>query len=252
MSDSADSIQEVLRRLVGGSPRLAAHREKMQSLEKQIGSDDESEQLIGLSELCNMLNMATEDILVALRPDHFVPAIIGCLKKEHNIELMLLSARVLTYMMDSIPPTASVVVGCDGLGVLCDRLRNIVDIEVAEQVLTALSKVARESPGSVLEVDGVQALLGFIDFFNIAVQRKAFETVSVLCRSMTPTHFSHLVSSLPILRNYVQHEDAKLAESAAFALAHAIEGVREKEDLVVQAFGDLAEGDRCGARAAGV
>ena len=216
------------------------HRQKMSELAKRISSSDDSEEYMGLTELCETLNMATEDVLIAIRPDEFVPGILSCLAKEYNVELMLLAARALTYLIDAIPPTSGIVCSAGGIPTLCDKLRNIVDIDVAEQALTALEKIAVENPLAVLGNDGLPALLGFIDFFSLSTQRKALTTVAHICRRVSPQNFASVRPVLPHLHNYIQHEDSKIAESSLLAILRVIHGVHADEDAVVAAFGDLS------------
>eukprot|EP00672_Neobodo_designis_P015103 CAMPEP_0174839862 /NCGR_PEP_ID=MMETSP1114-20130205/8316_1 /TAXON_ID=312471 /ORGANISM="Neobodo designis, Strain CCAP 1951/1" /LENGTH=111 /DNA_ID=CAMNT_0016073989 /DNA_START=169 /DNA_END=500 /DNA_ORIENTATION=+ len=101
-------MEELMARLhnrLGGG-----QRERFTALAGKIANGDESEKYTALTELCEALNMATEDVLMGMRAETLVPPTVQCLRLEHNNELMYLAARVLTYMADSIPPTSAAII----------------------------------------------------------------------------------------------------------------------------------------------
>lgn len=223
----------------GGGPRGRA-RQQMGRILRQISNDmDDSDQYQGLLELCNQLNMATEDTLAAIRPDVFVGPLVSCLSKEYNPELMLLAARCMTYMTDAIPATILVLSGTSAVDVLLDRLRSIVDIELAEQCITCIEKIANDAPGLVLGKGGISALICFVDFFNIAVQRRAWGTVSQMCRRFKAEHFDSVVTVLPNIQQAISHDDAKIAEHALTLLNRIIHVIYRDTEKVAQLFGDM-------------
>lgn len=244
-----EQMQRALERMMeaaGGSAALQGRnrvrKEIQQILEKVSRMDDDADQYQGLQELCNQLNMATEETLMAIRPDQFVPPIIACLGKSYNIELMLVAARSLTYMIDAIPMTAMSIVSGSGLGLLMERLRGIIDIEVTEQCLMCADKLVRGGVAHlILAAGGVEAMLSFVDFFGLSVQRRAWASVAEMCRKVDGRSFPHVQSSMPLIRQNLRHEDSKIAESALLTFLRIIKGLSDASEQCSDAFGDAGE-----------
>ena len=71
-------------------------------------------------------------------------------------------------MLEAIPKSSRAIVDC--VPSLCRRLLCIEYIDLAEQSLNTLSKLARDQGRKCLEMGGLNACLAFIDFFPIAQQ----------------------------------------------------------------------------------
>lgn len=63
-------------------------RSKLKNLLQGLKSDNESQQLESLMELCDHLSMGTEESLAGFSIDSFVPAIVNLLNMEHNPDMM--------------------------------------------------------------------------------------------------------------------------------------------------------------------
>lgn len=74
-------------------------------------------------------------------PETFAPLLVQCMRREHNIDIMLLAARALTHMMEALPSSCNVVVGAGAVPVFCEKLLAIEFIDLAEQVCQFLSCV---------------------------------------------------------------------------------------------------------------
>ena len=70
---------------------------------KQV--DDEGQQLVSLTELCDVLSVAGEESMGSFPFEALVPLLVQLLNMEHNPDIMLLAARALTFMADSMPST---------------------------------------------------------------------------------------------------------------------------------------------------
>ncbi|ESL10980.1 hypothetical protein TRSC58_01279 [Trypanosoma rangeli SC58] len=212
-----------------------------------ITSEDEERQLVGLMNLCNLLNMATSVTISSIRPSVFVPPVLGCLKKEHNVDLMLLAARVLTYMVDAIPSTVYILGSENGMEAVLQHLLEVKDIELSEQCMTCLEKITQSAHGALtgLQKGGVKALLAFVDFFSSSSQRKAWASVAAMCRRVDATTFDRVEDSLNEIRARVNHEDGKIGDKAITCLYRIITGVRTNPELVARAYGDVSSALLC-------
>jgi E3 ubiquitin-protein ligase TRIP12 len=243
MSSNDDIAQMLMRRVAGGGMR-SQHSERLAGVARALADHaDEGAQYVALMELCESLNMATEDFLAAVRPDQLVPPILGCMQKQHNPDLMFLSARVLTYLIDAVPTASNTILQTEGgFDVIADILRNIMDVELAEQCLTAVDKIAAEHPSNVLRNGGPTLMLQFVDFFSLSVQRRAVLCVANMCKRCTAATFAHVRGVLPQLRGLATHDDAKLSTAALQALTRVAMGCRDKGEFVLEVFGDIAPG----------
>lgn len=204
----------------------------------KIKSANEVEQLDGLNEFINLLNMATEATIMSISPQQFVGPIMACFQKQHNPELMLVAARSLTYLVDANTHTVRCLQRDDHLNVLLDSLREIMDVEFAEQVLTCVDKIATDDPASILQKDGVSAIMGFLDFFSMTTQRLILHTVARIAESFRPQHYSKIESSLPTIRNSLRHDDNRMREEALSALTRFIKNASSSPSCVTNIFGD--------------
>ena len=132
---------------------------------------DESRQLQAVIEMCQLLVMGNEDTLTGFPIRQVVPALIVLLKMEHNFDLMNHACRALTYMMEALPRSSSVIV--DAIPTFLEKLQSIQCMDVAEQSLSALEMLSKKHNKSILHARGVVTCLNFLDFFSISAQRNA-------------------------------------------------------------------------------
>ncbi len=200
------SMDSILRSLVqqghpgsfGGPPMFFGHsfpagssshqREKINSLIDMIESDGNvGEQLTGLSELCEHVSIASEDSMLSFPTDRVVPLLMDELQGSENPDVMLLAARAVTLLLDVYPPSARLVSQCGGVPVLCEKLLSIEYIDLAEQSIQALGKMSESYPELLLDPNQgnvLDAVLSFVDFFQIGMQRIAVATAANVCRAM--------------------------------------------------------------------
>ena len=96
---------------------------------------DEFVQLETLNELCEFLIMSPEDLLGGFPVNKFVPPLINLLHYEDNPDIMLLSTRALTHLIEAIPKSSKIIVENGAIPIFCSKLLIIQYIDVAEQSL---------------------------------------------------------------------------------------------------------------------
>jgi len=198
-------LQSLLRRLGGGSfERLfassAANTAKLESiLEGLQKKGDDGAQLQVLSELCELLSMGNEESLGSFSSDAFVPALMALLNADHNPDLMLYACRALTHMMEALPGSRRTVVHSGCIDVLCAKLMTIEYIDLAEQSLQALGKLATDHGRALFRSGGLMAVLSYLDFFPTGVQRSAMQTAAAMCRTAPPECFNMVKEAVPNL-----------------------------------------------------
>ena len=86
-----------------------------------------------------------------------------------------------------------------------------------------MEKISEEFPSSIVREGGLAALLNYLDFFSIAVQRTALQAASNCCRNVSPDHFTMIHGIWPIIRNCLGYSDQRLVEFACLCVIRVID-----------------------------
>eukprot|EP00281_Chroomonas_sp_CCMP1168_P032532 CAMPEP_0206242120 /NCGR_PEP_ID=MMETSP0047_2-20121206/16880_1 /ASSEMBLY_ACC=CAM_ASM_000192 /TAXON_ID=195065 /ORGANISM="Chroomonas mesostigmatica_cf, Strain CCMP1168" /LENGTH=637 /DNA_ID=CAMNT_0053667103 /DNA_START=66 /DNA_END=1975 /DNA_ORIENTATION=- len=234
LASSNNALQNLIRRLGTGLEDLlpnvhgrARMKEVLQCLKEH---DNEVKQMEALTELCEMLSMGQEEMLIGFSVDAFLPVLVELLGMEHNPEIMLLSSRALTHLLEVLPKASAKVAASGAVPVFCQRLLTIEFMDVAEQSLLAMHKLAVEHPEPLLRSNGLAAVLTFIDFFDTNTQRTAAQTAANICRHVPVDGFPLVLDLVPNLTQLLSHSDQKITESAVLAFARLVDSFLESDD----------------------
>lgn len=129
--------------------------------------DDEGEQLQAVIGMGEILVMGNEDTLTGFPVKQVVAALINLLGIEHNFAIMTHACRALTYMMEALPRSSTVVV--DAVPVFLQKLESIECMDVAEQCLTALAMLSRRHSKTILHA--VSIFESFLNSFMLQSQQ---------------------------------------------------------------------------------
>lgn len=229
---------------------------------------DPTSQLIALQELSEILSISSEDTLVGSFPtDTFVAELVyilggpkpsssnGSNSKskdtslaklqyeddfafasgfEENSETMLLACRCLANLMEVMPYAARSVVSHDGVCVLNSKLVEIHFIDLAEQVLQTLEKISREYPSAIVNEGGLSAMLQYLDFFNIHVQRTAMTAAANCCKKLNSGVLDKVKDVMPIIQNVLSYSDHRLVESACRCIVRIVDSYRQSPGILEQ------------------
>ncbi|CAN8097857.1 unnamed protein product [Discula destructiva] len=210
----------------GSSSRL---REILNSLRQK---DDQSRQLLALNELSELLLISNEDNLQGhFAADSFVRELTSLMKPDEflgpNMDIMLLACRCLASLMEALPSSVTNVVYSGAVPVLCDKLRGIEFIDLAEQALSTLEKISVEYPASIVKEGGLAACLEYLDFFPISTQRTAVTTAANCCRNLPHDHFDVVKDAMKILRNVLKNSDQKVVEQASICVSRIVDAWKQ-------------------------
>eukprot|EP00760_Papus_ankaliazontas_P034769 PhM_4_TR7470/c0_g1_i1/m.64324/K10590/TRIP12; E3 ubiquitin-protein ligase TRIP12 len=233
---SGDPVESRLQALMrmqmfgGDFGARSAGREKISNLIASIASEaDDTVMMVNLSELCSTLSMGGEEMVPPSKMEVLVGTLLSQLHRDDNVELMLLACRALTYLMDASQNATRFVVQNGGITILCEKLLNVEFIDLAEQALMAIEQISNDHPQRVLAEGGVTAMLSFIDFFNMSVQRKVVAAVAGLCKRVNSSNFDTVASNLPQLSNFLSYDDPKIIESALLAIHRCLLGAQDDD-----------------------
>ena len=204
--------------LTAGARAPAAGR--FQGLLDGMESGDDSEALISVQELSNLLlHAANEEALRGLDAGRCVSSLMGLLQFEHNGEIMLLAVRCLSGLMEALPNSVGTVVAGGAVPQLCQKLLMITYVDVAEECIRALHRLAQEAPAPVLQGGALMAVLAYLDFFAVAVQRRAVEAAALMVRGARRETREQVEAGLESLTGLLGYADPQVAAGAADALA---------------------------------
>jgi E3 ubiquitin-protein ligase TRIP12 len=186
---------------------------------EDLRSNDEMRQIMALTELSEYLSLSSEDALVSFPIESFTTTLIQILEDpghgdDSAATAMLLACRCLFSLVDILPTFGRIIVAAGGLPVLCAKLLNIEFIDVAELAVQVVGKIAEEQPLSVLKAGGAQAVLAFLDFFAISVQRQAVSAAATMLQAPPPVEVfeTHIRPVLPTLATLLQHSDPQVLQ----------------------------------------
>merc|ERR1712137_220718 len=113
-------------------------------------------------------------------------------------------------MIEAVPRSAKLMIDQNVIPAFCEKLTNIEYIDVAEQTLQALGSLSKEYPVEILRAGGLMAMLAFVDFFSISVQRSIASTAANLCKNIPPDCFDNQLCVFPMISALLTRDDSKV------------------------------------------
>lgn len=155
-------------------------------------------------------------------------------------EIMLQACRGIAYILEAIPQSSADVVRYGSIAPLCSKLMAIQYIDVAEQALMTLHKISKDhaSHSQLLQARGVSAVLSYLDFFPLSVQRTGMETVSNMCKRVSMDSLHLVVDSVPQLSQMLMHSDSKLVEHVCTAFCRLVTSLGGQKEALEQVAGN--------------
>jgi len=86
-----------------------------------------------------------------------------------------------------------------------------------------MEKISEEFPSAIIREGGLAALLNYLDFFSIAVQRTALQAAANCCRNVSSEHFHMVKGVWPIIRGCLSYSDQRLVEFACLCVIRVID-----------------------------
>lgn len=239
-------MQSILRHLGPGfefyAPQMSVggSASRVRSLITMMKSDDINDQMTGISELCEFVSASTEESMIMFPTDQIVPVLLELL--DSSPEIMLLSCRALTLLLDVLPSSARQISSQGGIETLCGKLVCIEYIDVAEQSIQALDKISHIYAETLLERGAINAILSFVDFFQVGVQRIAVNTAAKICAALHNINaneeiFSSVDSAVLPLKQLVFSSDNQICLSACEALVSISLSCKQKDRPIESVIG---------------
>lgn len=96
--------------------------------------------------------------------------------------------------------------------------------------MQTLEKLSEEMPAAIVREGGLAALLTYLDFFSIHVQRTAVTAAARCCQRLSIESFDYVKEVIPILKNTLSYSDSRLVEQACLAITGIVESFRHHPD----------------------
>lgn len=230
-------------------------------------NDDPTMQLIALQELAEILSVSSEDNLAGyFSSDSFARELVRIMKGPDdmlsqvgtgnddmdedmmlalamsegfsggNPEVMLLACRCISNLLEAMPTAVTSVVSHGAIRVLCQKLKSIQYIDLAEQALYALEKIAAQLPRAVVHEGGLGAALMYFDFFSIHAQRTALRTASNCMRGIDLDSFPQVMEVVPTLMNTMNYSDRSVIELSCLCWVRISESYRSNKEYLERAI----------------
>ncbi|KAG0502779.1 hypothetical protein HPP92_002851 [Vanilla planifolia] len=148
--------------------------------------------------------------------------LVKSLSRNGTFEENLLAARGIAYLCESLPSSINTVVSCGTIPAICEQLQGMEYLDIAEECVKVLEKIADQDPLSCLRGGAVTLVVNLIVFFSCNIQRTAMSMVDLSIGSCTEEDASLVVDAVPTLCSMAKHEDLQIADSATFSLLNLV------------------------------
>eukprot|EP00029_Vermamoeba_vermiformis_P005154 TRINITY_DN1713_c0_g2_i1.p1 TRINITY_DN1713_c0_g2~~TRINITY_DN1713_c0_g2_i1.p1 ORF type:complete len:1642 (+),score=538.02 TRINITY_DN1713_c0_g2_i1:92-5017(+) len=230
-SISEDKRKETMESLLMkiGSPKdfnpIALSNSRLDTLLEGLKSGDDTLQLEALMELSDYLSIGTEESLAHFKVDQFAPPLVNLLTADYNPNAVLLAVRTVAHLLEALPQAAPTLVRHGAVPALVMRLTAPEWIDLAEQAIQAIEKLAENPSGTLalLRQGGLAALVALLDFFPSSVQRQAINAASLLCRAVTIDTWSSVEDALPSLAPLLDHHEPRVQERAVLCWSRLVD-----------------------------
>ena len=90
------------------------------------------------------------------------------------IYIIVYSVYCVNYLLDLNPGFISILIRNNSIPILVRQTQNIEFIDVLENSIKVIEKISKDRPMSLVENDAFQAILMFIDFFDLNLRVSSF------------------------------------------------------------------------------
>jgi hypothetical protein len=176
-----------------------------------------------LNELCEMLSIGVEDMILNFSFEQIVNPLVWILQNYLELpELLILAARALTYMVEISPSVGASIAQSRAVQALCGSLLHVEYIDLAEQCLQALERLSYNYPNQIIRNGGLRALLQHLDFFPTSIQRMASLAAANCCARVNESLLEQVGDSLELMSHLLDNDDTRIKEHGIAAYARLV------------------------------
>lgn len=196
----------------------------------QLASDNPEQVMAALEQLSTQLLMGREEALLTFPSSTVIPRLVAILESPPPYpEVPILAARVVTQLIDmAVPNVVSLLVNAGILDALHARFEDMAYIDIVEQAICILQRVAHEFPEPALRSGCPVQCLSFIDFFNQHIQRSILSICTSCCAAVSPDTMDNVRLMAPILEEHLSCANQSLTDLAISGMCMLIDAVARK------------------------
>ena len=223
------SSAHMLETMFGGVP------ERIKKSIEGLSSNDAHHVMKSLESLNEFVMMSSDDIAFRLRVDQLVPTLMRHLAHQKRMgpgdvpdQRMLLSAQILSVLLDSSPIAAAVLAkSSESLRSLCRIVEELPLVELSDQCIVLLSRMSKEHPLPLINSGALRAVLTPLEFLCMSSQRQCMQIVDDLLsvdrvRVDASLVRDHVDSVIPRLGELLSHPDAGIMKSVSECWRRAV------------------------------
>ena len=184
--------------------------ELVHALANVLMNEDDMEVLPIISQLSTTLSMVPEDSFSSLSIEGLMTSLVSCLSREFP-DISLYALISVNNIFDSVANSVNTFASVGGIPPLCSKILNLEYIDLAEQGIKTLERLAYEHSSSILNEGIFSSLVGMMDFFEKSTQSKIV-SCAVTIASTVPTEdllVNHILPVVPVLSSTLQFRGAE-------------------------------------------
>ena len=193
--------------------------ELVQALADVLLNEDDMEVLPIISQLSAMLSMVPEDSFSSLSIEGLMTSLISCLSREFP-DISLYALISINNIFDSVGNSVNVFASAGGIPPLCSKILNLEYIDLAEQGIKTLDRLAYEHSSSILNEGIFSSLVGMMDFFEKSTQTKIVSCAVTIASTVASEDMlvNHILPVVPVLSSTLQYRGAEGLETNRLGL----------------------------------
>ena len=175
------------------------------------------EKLNALGELSEAFTMGTELTLRGFDAASFAALIMPCLDASAGNSIVNSALLALFNIMETTPHHTPTFVSGGCIRPVVAVLENVEFIDIAEQAVSVLNKLAPEYALDIASCNGLAAVLTYLDFFDAVTQRslasiaaRLGKVVATSSATARPQFLSQFLQVLPVLTSMMSSSMAQL------------------------------------------
>ena len=193
--------------------------ELVQALADVLMNEDDMEVLPIISQLSAMLSMVPEDSFSSLSIESLMTSLVSCLSREFP-DISLYALISVNNLFDSVANSHNTFASVGGIAPLCSKILNLEYIDLAEQGIKTLDRLAYEHSSSILNEGIFSSLVGMMDFFEKSTQIKIVSCAVTIASTVSSEDMliNHILPVVPVLSSTLQFRGAEGLETNRLGL----------------------------------
>ena len=171
-----------------------------------LSSDDDMEVLAALSQLSTTLSLAPEESFSSVSIENLIVSLVNCLHRPLP-DISLFALMSINSIFDSVANSVNTFAVAGGIPPLCAKLLNFEYIDMAENAIKTLERLAFDHSTSILNEGVFAALINMMDFFEKNTQAKIISCAVTIASTVATEDLlvAHILPVIPFIASSLQY-----------------------------------------------